>query len=76
MESGKFLLFLTILVFILNSYQTPPHTFSRCNNGGSSNVLPIELDGFSAGLNSITFGNSNLDSANHPLIEWISIVTD
>ena len=40
-----------------------------CFNGGSSTVLPIELDGFSAGTNTINFGVDPTES--HPLIEWI-----
>jgi hypothetical protein len=43
-----------------------------CFNGGSSTVLPIELDGFSAGTNTINFGVDPTES--HPLIEWISVV--
>ena len=40
-----------------------------CVNGVSSTVLPIELKGFSAGTNTISFGVNPTES--HPLIEWI-----
>ena len=45
-----------------------------CFNGGSSTVLPIELEGFIAGNNNITFGADMTEK--HPLIEWISVVVD
>ena len=43
-----------------------------CGNGGVPTVLPIELTGFLAGSNTITFGVQT--SENEPLIEWISVV--
>jgi len=43
-----------------------------CYKGGSSTVLPIELEGFNAGNNTITFGVDV--TQRHPLIEWISVV--
>jgi len=45
-----------------------------CFNSGSSTVLLIELDGFSAGTNTITFGVDTTDS--NQFIEWISVVID
>ncbi|KAL9185522.1 hypothetical protein ACHAXT_003299 [Thalassiosira profunda] len=44
-----------------------------CGNGGPSTVLPIEVDGFVDGTNTITFGQSN---ENEPIIEWFSIVDE
>ena len=42
-----------------------------CVNGGKSTVLPIELDGFLEGMNTIAFGGS---ASNEPIVEWFSIV--
>ena len=42
-----------------------------CGNGGQSTVLPIELNDFVNGQNTIVFGNS---SQNEPIIEGFSIV--
>ena len=44
-----------------------------CGQGGKSTVLPIELQGFVAGTNTITFGTGTLDEI-HPVIEWMSVV--
>jgi len=44
-----------------------------CNEGGKSTVLPIELEGFIAGSNTITFGAGN-ETIEQPSIEWISVV--
>jgi hypothetical protein len=41
--------------------------------GGKSTVLPIELQGFVAGTNIITFGIGTLNEK-HPMIEWMSVV--
>jgi hypothetical protein len=46
-----------------------------CYQGGKSTVLPIELQGFIAGTNIITFGTGTLNEK-HPMIEWISVVVD
>ena len=40
---------------------------------GTTTVLPIELEGFRNGTNTITFGGGGKDE-NMPLLEWISIV--
>jgi len=40
---------------------------------GTTTVLPIELEGFVEGENTITFGGGDLEK-NMPLLEWISIV--
>lgn len=42
-----------------------------CGNGGVSTVLPIEVESFVAGNNTITFGVQTAE--NEPLIEWISV---
>ena len=39
----------------------------------TTTVLPIELEGFVEGSNTITFGGGDLEK-NMPLLEWISIV--
>ena len=44
-----------------------------CNEGGKSTVLPIELEGFIVGSNTITFGAGN-ETIEQPSIEWISVV--
>eukprot|EP00554_Chaetoceros_debilis_P004470 CAMPEP_0194095850 /NCGR_PEP_ID=MMETSP0149-20130528/57038_1 /TAXON_ID=122233 /ORGANISM="Chaetoceros debilis, Strain MM31A-1" /LENGTH=781 /DNA_ID=CAMNT_0038781811 /DNA_START=53 /DNA_END=2398 /DNA_ORIENTATION=+ len=40
--------------------------------GGASTVVPLELTGLRAGINTITFGSSMTSMM--PLIEWISVV--
>jgi hypothetical protein len=40
---------------------------------GTTTVLPIELEGFNEGTNTIKFGGGERDE-NMPLLEWISIV--
>ena len=40
--------------------------------GSASTVVPLELTGLRAGINTITFGSSMTSMM--PLIEWISVV--
>jgi len=45
-----------------------------CNKRGTTTVLPLELEGFNAGLNTVTLGD-HLPDEQAPLVEWISLVT-
>jgi len=52
-----------------------------CDQGGKSTVLPIELQGFKAGSNTIRFRfgdtitlKSGTSGESQPYIEWISVV--
>ena len=54
-----------------------PETGDWCGLGGISTVVPMELSGFVAGRNTITFGNENDAQGERipsPTIEWISVV--
>ncbi len=53
-------------------HQTLRKTGSFCFDGGASTVLPLELKGLNAGMNTITFGKEMVDQM--PFIEWISVV--
>ena len=45
---------------------------SDCENGGSSTVVAVQVEGFVKGMNSINLGNDGDNLA--PMIEWISVV--
>lgn len=54
-----------------------PDTGEWCGVGGISTYVPMELRGFVAGRNKITFGNENDRDGERipsPTIEWISVV--
>ena len=48
------------------------NTVEWCNNNGSTTVVPIELQGFQKGVNTLTF--SQATTSESPMIEWISVV--
>ena len=43
-----------------------------CYHGGSRTVVPVELKGFTKGMNSIRIDNDGEKQG--PIIEWISVV--
>ena len=54
------------------NYPTLLSTGSFCFYGGASTVVPLELNGLKAGVNTITFGK--LMEQQMPFIEWVSVV--
>lgn len=57
---------------IFNFYSTGDNSWCESGGTGSTHVVPLELNKFKAGSNTITFGNDGDEDS--PVIEWIALV--